>query len=690
MLSKIRGTIETLFRIGIGGPNLKDNGGEIEARNAADAAFVNVRGADPVIADDLVTKRYADAIPASAVAYTPTVTTNWPNPTLPTTVQTAIDDVAWERGWEVNFVTDCGADPTGVVDCSAALNTAATILLALAADPMLPKKSCTLLVPRGKYLIGGTAKPFWSFTPGLMPMSIKIKGAGTDASLFELNCGAAENAFTFINAYQVFFEDLAFVGTQPVPGIDCQTIIDAQGTQLVSLSRVTIVWTTASFAQVFVGGGTLYMRDCLIASNGTTDGTKATIYMTQVGGLYMDNCRHFDTFISAGLNGLTVLAEKDYNTPCHVRLEDSTAINSAAGDFIHFRNCVWDEGTAADIIANGGPGANFKHIVIEDCTYNTPIGTAGGGGVAAAYAVHVSNTDLLDIHGLHNTGFNDTNIPMVDLVAVGTAYVQDIRPNPANTFKFITADAACGYVEVSDSNLTDIDTRSSAGLTTVKRTGQTADLFVANGIIAAHQLAKNITGGPIAITTTDQIDVVTGAARQATTGAGQHVALSRFGTPTVFLSDGTATIAIGDNLGISPTSPGRVRTVAAGAARVGVATAAAVAVADTPVNGYFAPLGVDQTFSTFAVDNPTLVPATGGRPNILQAGVVNANLPAITSAMIGQSIVVLCDGIASATVTAAGGQTIQEVGAGAPATPQTVTGSATFLAFNSTTWIMTP
>jgi hypothetical protein len=56
--SKIRGTIETIFSLGLGGPNLKNNGGVVENRNAADAAFVVARGADPVAANDFVTLEY--------------------------------------------------------------------------------------------------------------------------------------------------------------------------------------------------------------------------------------------------------------------------------------------------------------------------------------------------------------------------------------------------------------------------------------------------------------------------------------------------------------------------------------------------------------------------------------------------------------------------------------------------------
>jgi hypothetical protein len=59
--SKIRGTTETIFQIGLGGPQVKNNAGNIEARNAADAGFVIGRGATPVAANDWATKAYVDA-----------------------------------------------------------------------------------------------------------------------------------------------------------------------------------------------------------------------------------------------------------------------------------------------------------------------------------------------------------------------------------------------------------------------------------------------------------------------------------------------------------------------------------------------------------------------------------------------------------------------------------------------------
>jgi hypothetical protein len=53
--------METIFQIGKGGPQVKANAGNLEGRDATDAAFVIVRGATPVGANDLATKAYVDS-----------------------------------------------------------------------------------------------------------------------------------------------------------------------------------------------------------------------------------------------------------------------------------------------------------------------------------------------------------------------------------------------------------------------------------------------------------------------------------------------------------------------------------------------------------------------------------------------------------------------------------------------------
>lgn len=68
--SKIRGTIESLFSIGIDGPQLKKNGDVLEVRDATDADFQITRGKDPVGNNDYVTKQYFDANNAAAQGLT--------------------------------------------------------------------------------------------------------------------------------------------------------------------------------------------------------------------------------------------------------------------------------------------------------------------------------------------------------------------------------------------------------------------------------------------------------------------------------------------------------------------------------------------------------------------------------------------------------------------------------------------
>ena len=56
--ANLRGTVDPLFRLGIGGAQLRTSGGAVEARDATDAGYAVARGADPVGDDDLVTRRY--------------------------------------------------------------------------------------------------------------------------------------------------------------------------------------------------------------------------------------------------------------------------------------------------------------------------------------------------------------------------------------------------------------------------------------------------------------------------------------------------------------------------------------------------------------------------------------------------------------------------------------------------------
>jgi len=56
--SKLRGTIESVFQLGLGGPQLKNNSAVIECRNSDDSGFAIMRTNNPVNSHDAVTQLY--------------------------------------------------------------------------------------------------------------------------------------------------------------------------------------------------------------------------------------------------------------------------------------------------------------------------------------------------------------------------------------------------------------------------------------------------------------------------------------------------------------------------------------------------------------------------------------------------------------------------------------------------------
>jgi hypothetical protein len=57
---KLRGTIESLFALGLGGPQIKASGGAVEARDPTDSGFAIARGLSPIAPNDLAAKLYVD------------------------------------------------------------------------------------------------------------------------------------------------------------------------------------------------------------------------------------------------------------------------------------------------------------------------------------------------------------------------------------------------------------------------------------------------------------------------------------------------------------------------------------------------------------------------------------------------------------------------------------------------------
>ena len=108
LFQRLAGVVGNFFQVGgPAGPAIKNNGGVLEARDAADLAYINIRGADPVGNNDLTTKQYVDklskpvpvslqfnggaAIPLNSVTERYYVVTT-------TGINAAIGELLWDNG----------------------------------------------------------------------------------------------------------------------------------------------------------------------------------------------------------------------------------------------------------------------------------------------------------------------------------------------------------------------------------------------------------------------------------------------------------------------------------------------------------------------------------------------------------------------------------------------------------------
>lgn len=136
VLSKLAGTFQTTFQIGKAGPKVKNNAGVIEARNAADAAYANIKAAQSQFDTALVNgnatikataggqvsfRNAADSADAKAFAADPLTTdlqglatVNYINSNPPTTV-TVLKAVSIKSGSYATTYTSSATLPNNAV-----------------------------------------------------------------------------------------------------------------------------------------------------------------------------------------------------------------------------------------------------------------------------------------------------------------------------------------------------------------------------------------------------------------------------------------------------------------------------------------------------------------------------------------------------------------------------------------------
>lgn len=370
----------------------------------------------------------------------------------------------------LNFVLDCGADPSGITSSSAALVKAGALLVALAANPKLVANAVTLYLPPGNYLIDGAGGGVWNFEG--LTTTVRIQGCG-DASVFILNqCsfGIADIA----NAYRIEIQDFAIWGAtndnvtaDAAFAFDCNAI---GGETLVR--RVRFIYTIFSLAVLYLSNEA-HVQDCDFAICSAPNASYGMIYSDTGTALTVERCRFVDI---AALNGFVQVVSKVAANGSYIHANASLAPPQAQNRGIRISQCFFDEGSQNHIFIDGTAGATTQitSVVIEQNFGNTPI------NAGAFAAIHVQNVLSAKFYGLVGTNVTgNVTIPWIELLSVERTTIDAMNISATANANYITADVNCGVVRVTDSpNLIAANIRSSAALTEVE---ENFSGIVANG-----------------------------------------------------------------------------------------------------------------------------------------------------------------------------------------------------------------
>lgn len=397
-------------------------------------------------------------VPASGITPGPALTVLRSVPAL------AVTKTAWANSGYVDFVADCGADPTGAADSAPAFDVAYQILSQIA--NLIPKFSLTLFIPPGKYAINSNVvTSVWNFIN--LGTSLKIVGAGRDTSIIQLN---GFQLPTVANVYEFDMLDLSITGIQVPFALDAPLVMEISPSYIGTIQRCNFVMILTSDGVFNLLGGIWSIRDCAFSSCGATNSAKAVLYSSQIAGMNIDSC----TFIDIGVIDQYPLQNKTSTNRNWYRHDDSLAVGSGYQTHgILIRNCVFDESCETCVYVKGGPTANITYLHLDGNAFNPPIlGFKIG-------CVHAENVELVRVEGLIDSGdpASDPQTPVLDLVNVGTAHVDKITVRAPAKSNYLQADAACGALIVSNSPNLVVNT--SAKATTIRPAGWTEPNYYA-------------------------------------------------------------------------------------------------------------------------------------------------------------------------------------------------------------------
>ena len=463
----------------------------------------------------------------------------------------------------IDFVADCGADPTGVADAAIAFNTALVLLqsLLVPTNPRSVRQSCVLDIPPGIYTVRSIPN-IWNFNGAATSLKIRGYQDGTIVTYDQiagpgLNIGNLEN---------VVVEGITFTGVNN----DVTNVPDCTAALEIGIVRQTII-RDCRFIFLWGTNGVIYsfttsvsVEDCQFLACCSSAGG-AVIHGLILYSLSIRRCTFIDVPITNSMlngNPPTFAGPKVSENACYIRQDDSLA-NTAPTETrgVLVEQCLFDEGCSNTIYLVGGPTGNIASAVLRQNTCNVPI----NGGASSA-ALHFENVNDVRIEswGATHDGSGNPNIPFANFIGVAYASIRNLYFNPASLAKWLVADAACKYLRIENSpSLLPANVFDGTGARCLTKTIEVQDFGSDTEVqcylglnsaapVAVGNVMKVVgaqTYGPLGVA--DGVGIAIAVSLDASAGA-TTIRLARRGQIVTVLSDGSTVIAIGDpitNLG---------------------------------------------------------------------------------------------------------------------------------------------
>jgi len=504
----------------------------------------------------------------------------------------------------VDFVVDCGADPTGISDSAPALDRAYSQLRSMGSlwasqyangGGAAPVCGLTLYIPPGTYSIRSAVQNgTWNMES--WGSSLEIRGEG-DASVFILGFGYTLPAFGNLNHFAM--RRVAFWGSGSGSSVDAAYvfIVGTFGTAIVEECAFHTLYVTDFLVQ-FQGAGAeaiVHWNRNRVYNCGTATNSAANYY----GLVQFTNCNILrvseSVFWDLGFLDNFLLTSKVQSSSGAAFIYVAPG-SGYATEQVEIRDCFFDEDIAnaisiVGLVNSGYPGWNVNNVHIENI-FSLSRGYSGvdvnvnganhvfiesfvdGGGHNAFNLMSFANIQHLHIKGLDSQYLSEPSGSTIISIASSVQKVELEEFFPA----YFSALASSAPVNTHRGSL-----NMGSDL------GPYSDILSSGAATTAYYLAKIVSGAGIEVlATTDDAGTCLGVVQDAATASAQNVRVCREGEVTTMISDGQTTIVTGSKLIPSTTTGGQVKlTTTAGTAIVGIALTAPASGAGQPFTARF-------------------------------------------------------------------------------------------------------